>query len=122
MFIFNKEQFNNFIEYLYLVNAIHYYTDNYGNIRTQTKRVVVRYLPHINHYGIVRKGKSDIDVIIVDEKTNLESVIAKIDNEAYAVNRSDLNYENYTNYDVLDELYPNDKNKKKGLGLFRRAA
>ena len=122
MFIFNKEQFNNFIEYLYLVSATHYYTDNYGNIRTKSERVVVRFSPHSNHYGIVRKNKPDTDVIVVDENSNLESIVAKIDGEAYLVNRQDLNYENYTNYDVLNELYPNDKNKNKGLGLFRKAA
>ena len=122
MFLFNKEQFDNFIEYLYLVNAKHYYIDNNGIVRDQKETVVVRYLPHINHFGIARKNKPDIDVIVIDENSNLESIVAKIDGEAYLVNRQDLNYENYTNYDVLNELYPSDKNKNKGLGLFRKAA
>lgn len=122
MFLFNKEQFDNFIEYLYLVNAKHYYIDNNGIVRNQNETVVVRYLPHINHFGIARKNKADMDVIIVDENSNLETIVSKIDNEAYVVNRKDLNYTNYTNSEVLDRLSGEDKTKKKGLGLFRRAS
>ena len=122
MFLFNKEQFDNFIEYLYLVNAKHYYIDNNGIVRDQTETVVVRYLPHIKHFGIARKNKADMDVIIIDENSNLETIVSKIDNEAYVVNRKDLNYTNYTNSEVLDRLSGEDKTKKKGLGLFRRAS
>lgn len=122
MFLFNKEQFDNFVEYLYLVNAKHYYIDNNGIVRNQNETVVVRYLPHINHFGIARKNKADMDVIIVDENSNLETIVSKIDNEAYVVNRKDLNYTNYTNSEVLDRLSGEDKTKKKGLGLFRRAS
>lgn len=122
MFLFNKEQFDNFIEYLYLVNAKHYYIDNNGIVRDQTETVVVRYLPHINHFGIARKNNADMDVIIIDENSNLETIVSKIDNEAYVVNRKDLNYTNYTNSEVLDRLSGEDKTKKKGLGLFRRAS
>mgnify|MGYP004454164539 FL=1 len=122
MFLFNKEQFDNFIEYLYLVNAKHYYIDNNGIVRDQNETVVVRYLPHINHFGIARKNKPDIDVIVIDENSNLETIVSKIDNEAYIVNRKDLNYTNYTNSEVLDRLSIEDKPTKKGLGLFRKAS
>lgn len=122
MFLFNKEQFDNFIEYLYLVNAKHYYIDNNGIVRDQKETVVVRYLPHINHLGIARKNKPDIDVIVIDENSNLETIVSKIDNEAYIVNRKDLNYTNYTNSEVLDRLSIEDKPTKKGLGLFRKAS
>ena len=122
MFLFNKEQFDNFIEYLYLVNAKHYYIDNNGIVRDQKETVVVRYLPHINHFGIARKNKPDIDVIVIDENSNLETIVSKIDNEANIVNRKDLNYTNYTNSEVLDRLSIEDKPTKKGLGLFRKAS
>lgn len=122
MSLFSKEQFNNFIEYLYLVSATHYYIDNYGNIRSKSERVIVRFLPYDNYYGILRKNKEDLNVIVIDENSNLESILSKIDDAAYTVKRSDLNYENYTTRDTLDELYPNTKNIKKGLGLFRRAS
>ena len=122
MFLFNKEQFDNFIEYLYLVNAKHYYIDNNGIVRDQNETVVVRYLPHINHFGIARKNKPDIDVIVIDENSNLETIVSKIDNEAYIVNRKDLNYTNYTNSEVLDRLSIEDKPTRKGLGLFRKAS
>lgn len=122
MFLFNKEQFDNFIEYLYLVNAKHYYIDNNGIVRDQKETVVVRYLPHINHFGIARKNKPDIDVIVIDENSNLETIVSKIDNEAYIVNRKDLNYTNYTNSEVLDRLSIEDKPTRKGLGLFRKAS
>lgn len=122
MFLFNKEQFDNFIEYLYLVNAKHYYIDNNGIVREQNETVVVRYLPHINHFSIARKNKPDMDVIVIDENSNLENIVSRIDNEAYIVNRRDLNYLNYTNSEVLDKLYPDNKTQKKGLGIFRRAS
>lgn len=122
MSVFYKEKFNNFIEYLFLVSATHYYTDNYGNVRSQNERVIVRYLPYDNYYGILRKSKDDLSVIVIDENSNLENILAKIDNEAYVVKKIDLNYENYTTREALNELYPDNKNPKKGLGLFKRAS
>ena len=79
-------------------------------------------MPHINHFGIARKNKPDMDVIVIDENSNLENIVSRIDNEAYIVNRRDLNYLNYTNSEVLDKLYPDNKTQKKGLGIFRRAS
>ena len=46
----------------------------------------------------VYTGRSPKDkFIVVDENSILESIVAKIDGEAYLVYRQDLNYEYYTN-------------------------
>lgn len=116
MLFFNKMSQTNFIEYLYLVKGIKYYNDNYGNIRSQEAPVVVRFLPHENYFGIVRKNEKDGKVVIVNENTNLETILNNLTNDTYLVKAEDLNYTNYTTYEKIDELYPS---KKK---LFKKVA
>ncbi len=116
MFLFNKAPQNNFIEYLFLVNGIRYYTDDYGNVRSQENRVVVRYLPYKKYFGIVRKNEKDGKAIVVNPNSNLSAILNNIQNDTYLIKQEDLNFTNYTTYEALEELYPS---KKK---LFKKSA
>lgn len=117
MLFFNKASQSNFIEYLFLVKGIRYYRDNNGGIRSQEETVFVRFLPHENYYGVVRKNEKDGKVIIVNKNTNLSFILSNIEPDTYLINQEDLNFTNYTTYEKLNELSPS-KSKKR---LFNRA-